>query len=103
MARFDVYLNPDIAERAAIPFLVDVQNTFVEIETRVVVPLHAASRFHGRARDLNPEFVVQGKNIVMNTSAIGAIPSTDLRRPVANLTKHQIPIQQALDTLLGGY
>lgn len=103
MARFDVYQNPDIHGRTAVPYMLDVQNTFIEIDTRVVIPLHAASRFHGRVRDLNRELVVQGKNVVMNTSALGAIPSTDLRLPVANLATDQTLIQEALDTLLGGY
>ena len=103
MARFDVYQNPDADERTSIPFWLDVQNTFIEVDTRVVVPLHAAGRFHERVRDLNPELVVEGKNVIMNTSALGAVPATDLRRPVTNLSAHQILIQEALDTLLGGY
>lgn len=103
MARFDVYPNPDSGERAKIPFWLDVQNTFIDVDTRVVVPLHAANRFQGRVRDLNPELLVQGKTVVMNTSALGAVPVADLRRPVTNLATQQISIQEALDTLLGGY
>lgn len=103
MARFDVYQNPDADERARVPYWLDVQNTFIEVETRVVVPLHTAGRFNGRIRDLNPELVVQGKNVVMNTSALGAVPTTDLRAPVTNLIMQQNIIQEALDTLFGGY
>lgn len=103
MARFDVYQNPDADERARVPYWLDVQNTFIEVDTRVVVPLHAAGRFNGRIRDLNPELVVQGKNVVMNTSALGAVPATDLRAPVTNLIMQQNIIQEALDTLFGGY
>ena len=103
MARFDVYQNPDVDERTAVPFWLDVQNTFIEVDTRVMVPLHAAGRFHGRVRDLHPELVVQGKNVVMNTSALGAVPAADLRRPVTNLAAHQPLIQEALDILFGGY
>lgn len=103
MARFDVYQNPDASERARVPYWLDVQNTFIEVETRVVVPLHSASRFIGRIRDLNPELVVQGKNVVMNTSALGAVPATDLRSPIANLITQQSVILEAIDTLFGGY
>jgi hypothetical protein len=103
MARFDVYQNPESDERAKVPFWLDVQNTFIEVDTRVVVPLHTANRFRGRVRDLNPELLVQGKTVVMNTSALGAVPITGLKHPVANLATQQIPIQEALDTLLGGY
>ena len=103
MARFDVYANPDAGERAAVPFWLDVQNTFIEVETRVVVPLHAVNRFHPLVRNLNPVLVVEGRKVVMNTSALGAVPITDLHRPVGNLKAQQIDIQEALDTLLGGY
>ena len=43
MARYDVYPNPDTEDRAATPYLLDVQNNFLEIDTRVVVPLHDAT------------------------------------------------------------
>ena len=103
MARFDVYQNPDAGERARIPYWLDVQNTFIEVETRAVVPLHIASRFNGLIRELNPELVVQGKNVVMNTSALGAVPTTELRVPVTNLITQQNVILEALDTLFAGY
>ncbi|WHZ11146.1 MAG: hypothetical protein OJF60_001585 [Burkholderiaceae bacterium] len=103
MARFDVYPNPDSDDRTTVPYFLDVQNTFIEVETRVVIPLHTASRFAGPVRNLNPELVVQGKRVVLNTVALGAVPSNELRRPVANLASHQPLIQEALDTLLGGY
>ncbi len=103
MARFDVYANPDAAERATVPFWLEVQNTFIEVQTRVVVPLHAAKSFHPLVRNLNPVLVVEGRKVVMNTSALGAVPITDLHRPVGNIKAQQIDIQEALETLLGGY
>ena len=103
MARFDVYPNPDPDDRAEIPYVLDIQNTFIEVETRVVVPLFTANQFKGVVRDLNPQLVVQGKKVILNTSALGAIPASDLRRPIANLASDQTLIQGALDTLLGGY
>ena len=103
MARFDVYPNPDLDDRAEIPYMLDIQNTFLEVETRVVVPLFSANLFKGVVRDLNPRLVVQGKKLILNTSALGAIPASDLRKPIANLVSDQALIQGALDTLLGGY
>jgi hypothetical protein len=47
--------------------------------------------------------VVQGKNVVMNTSALGAVPATDLRSPITNLITQQSVILEAIDTLFGGY
>ncbi len=103
MARFDVYTNPDSHERVTIPYFLDVQNTFIEVGTRVVIPLHAVATFRGAVRDLNPETVVQGIPVILNTAALGAVPDTELRQPVANLVQHQTLIQGALDTLFGGY
>ncbi len=103
MARFDVYLNPDVTERKLVPFLLDMQNTFVDIDSRVVIPLYAVTRFGVRAGSLNPELLVQGKRVVMNTSALAAVPLSALRQPVANLVADRNAIQEALDTLFGGY
>jgi toxin CcdB len=103
MARFDVYPNPDADDRKKVPYFLDVQNSYLEVETRVVVPLHTASRFSGLVRALTPELSVQGTPLIMNTAAIGAIPTAYLRRPVENLASCQNTIQEALDTLFGGY
>ena len=104
MARFDVFANPDASDRSTIPYMLDVQNEFLGIlETRVVVPLYASSRFSTRARNLNPEFEIAGKSVIMDTLSLGAIPIAELRKPVANLADRQLDIQDALDTLFGSY
>ncbi len=104
MARFDVYANPDPADRDIVPFFLDVQNDFLGIlETRAVVPLHTAARFDARVRNLNPEFKIANRTVVMDTASIGAIPLGALRKPVASLASRQLDIQDALDTLFGSY
>lgn len=104
MARFDVYANPDPADRAAIPFMLDVQSDYLEgLDTRVVVPLFVSGRFNTCVRNLNPALQVSGKELIMDTASIGAIPTGELRRPVANLADRQLEIQDALDTLFAGY
>lgn len=104
MARFDVYVNPDRAERKLIPYFLDVQNDHIlNIETRVVVPLWAAAMLPRRADDLHPTFTVAGQAVVMDTPSLGAVSITVLRRATASLSSQQIEIQNALDTLFGGY
>jgi toxin CcdB len=103
MPRFDVYKNPDRSEQSEVPFYLDVQNSFVEVDTRVVLPVVALSYLRHTTQDLNPELTILGKSYVLNTSAIGAIPLNELRRPVENIANQQILIQQALDTLFGSY
>ena len=103
MPRFDVYRNPDSGLGGDFPYLLDVQNTFIEVDTRAVVPLAGPRYLTRLVRDLNPEVMVSGKPFVMHTSAIGAVPSGELRRAVANISDQQMAIQHALDTLFGGY
>lgn len=104
MARFDVYANPDGGERALIPFFLDVQNDFIQgLQTRVVVPLWASDALTAKVADLNPEFEVGGRRVVMDTPALGAVPVAMLKQPVGNLTSQQLFIQNALDTLFGGF
>lgn len=104
MARFDVYANPDAGERVFIPFFLDVQNDYIKgLQTRVVVPLWASDALGTRVADLNPEFAVGGIRVVMDTPALGAVPAVALQQLVGNLTSQQLPIQNALDTLFGGF
>jgi toxin CcdB len=102
MARFDVYANPEAAERKQTPYLMDVQNSHIDhLASRVVVPLRRELAFGPRARNLNPLFTVGSDNVVMDTSALGAVPGSELRKAVANLGAQRVEVQEALDTLFG--
>ena len=40
MAQFDIYVNPHLASRQSVPYLVDVQNDLIDqLSTRLVMPL----------------------------------------------------------------
>jgi len=57
MARFDVYTHPEAEMRSTTPFLLDVQNNFIDrVASRVVIPMRDAVAFGPRMRDLNPLF-----------------------------------------------
>ena len=104
MARFDVYTRPDPALRKKTPFLLDVQNTYIDrIATRVVVPMRLAEHFPLRMRDLNPVFDIGGRPVVMDTSAIAAIPVSDLKKPAFKLVEQGAAIFAAPDVLFGAY
>lgn len=104
MARFDAYNNPDVDERKFVPFLLDVQNDFIRgMDTRVVVPLWKVGFLPDRLEQLHPELEVNGQRVVMDTPALGSVPAQNLRRVVDNLGSQQLTIQNALDTLFGGY
>ena len=104
MARFDVYANPEASERKLTPYFMDLQNNHIDhLATRVVVPLRREAAFGPRARNLNPLFAVGSDNVVMDTAALGAVPGSELRKPVAHLGVHRAEVQEALDTLFGAY
>jgi toxin CcdB len=104
VARFDVYPNPEAAERKHTPFLLDLQNDFIDgLSTRVVAPLRKAAAFGPRAKNLNPVFTIAEEDVVLDMAALGALPASLLRKPVANLRGVRAPLQEALDTLFGSY
>lgn len=104
MARFDVYTHPDPVERKLIPYLLDVQNSYLDpLSTTVVIPLCKQKMIPNSVRDLNPVLTIQGIEVVLNTAELGPVPSNFLRHPVTNLSSDQPVIQAALDTLFGGY
>ena len=104
MARFDIYANPDKKEAQQIPFFLDVQNDHVKgLQTRVVIPLWKSESFTTRTENLHPELEFDGQFLVLDTTALGAVPITFLRRPLGSLTSQQLQVQDALDTLFGSY
>lgn len=104
MARFDLYANPEAAERRTTPYFLDVQNDHIDgIATRVVVPLRSEAAFGPRATRLHPLVVYRGESLVLDTAALGAVPLAELRAPVANLRPQAAEVQDALDALFGAY
>ena len=104
MARFDVYQHPDAALRATTPFLLDVQNEYISgLQTRVVIPLRSARCVPLPLHDLNPAPQVNGAAVILDTAALGALPLSALKNPVANLKAQAGLIANAMDALFGGY
>lgn len=104
MARFDVYRHPDAMLRKKTPYLLDVQNDYIDgMETRVVLPVRAAKLFGLPMRDLNPLLEIDGAAVVLDAAAIAAFPAAELRSPVANLRAQADVIVNALDTLFGSH
>ncbi|MBL8353081.1 MAG: CcdB family protein [Burkholderiaceae bacterium] len=104
MARFDVFRNPDAGERPQTPYLLEVQNDYIDgLDTRVVIPLRTEALFGPRARDLNPLLQVAGDAVVLDTATLGAVPVAALRGPVLRLEAGRNDVLAALDTLFGAY
>ena len=103
MARYDVYRNPRQESVRQVPYLLDVQSDFLEdLDTRVIVPLRAATAVPRPVTRLNPVFTVDAVAVVMDTPQLVGYPRSALKRPVANLGERAFEIQNALDFLFAG-
>lgn len=99
MARFDVYPHPDTAMQAVTPFLLDVQNNFIDqLQSRVVIPMRLATAFGPTMRDLNPLFTISGQSVVLDTAALAAFPASGLKKSVINLSMLRIPLIVTTDS-----
>jgi toxin CcdB len=104
MARFDVFSHPDATRRSVTPFLLDVQNDYIDqLQSRVVIPLRLATAFGPTMRDLNPVFTIGKLTVVLDSAALAAFPASALKKPVTNLDAARQEIVAALDTLFGSY
>jgi toxin CcdB len=104
MARFDVYPTPVRDEKHHTPYWLDIQADHLSsLATRVVVPLRKVHPKVALTERLNPEFVVEGIAVYVDTANLGTTPLTLLRRPVASLRDQRLAIDDALDFLFAGY
>jgi len=105
MARFDVYPNPGV-HAGATPYLLDVQSNLLDgLDSRMVIPLRSLDRFARVTlpERLMPVLQIQGKEYLLETPKMGAVPSRILKTPVTCLGGEQARITAALDFLFQGY
>lgn len=97
MARFDVF------ELSGSRLVLDVQSDFLfGIATRLVVPLLPEATAPRPFPRLNPKFGIDGKDYVMATTLVVAVPVQVLTTKVASLRAEQDQISRALDMVLFG-
>lgn len=102
MARFDVYR---FASKAA-PLVLDVQSDILsDLKSRVVVPLAPASEAGKEELPrLKPRIGVEGKDYILMTTDIAALPVGRLGEHVANVeAEFRDEITKALDFLFFGF
>ena len=104
MARFDVYANPDRSERSHTPYVLDLQNSYLDmLDTFVAVPLRSADLMPDRITRIHPVLTIEAQEVVMDTPMMATLPKRGLGQPVTNLRPAQLEVQGALDALLGEY
>ncbi|GAA5017417.1 CcdB family protein [Massilia kyonggiensis] len=105
MARFDIYDNPG-RNKANIPYLVEVQSNVISgLATRIVIPLRHLAAFSKLTlpSDLFPFIAIDGKEYLLDTPQLGAIPSSELKVRVGSAQDSRFEIQAALDRVFGSY
>lgn len=105
MARFEVYPNPG-PHADTTPYLLDVQIGLLDgLDSRVVIPLRRLDRFaEVKLPDrLTPVFNIQGRDCLLETPKLGAVPRRILQSPVMSLAAEQPRITAALDFLFQGF
>jgi len=105
MARFDVFPNPG-AHALTTPYLLDVQSDLLDgLDSRMVIPLRSLEHFPAvkLPTRLTPVLQVNGKDYLLETPKMGAVPQRILKTPVVCLIDAQDQIAAALDFLFQGY
>lgn len=87
MARFDVFRNPGNTTRNHYPYLVDIQNSYLdELDTRIVIPLGKAELFKNTVmKGLTPEVDFHDEYLLLLTPQISSISRKQLKDPIGSL------------------
>ena len=105
MARFDVYPNSG-SHSSTTPYLLDVQSDLLDgLDSRMVIPLRSLDHFSKvkLPTRLMPVLRVNGKEYLMETPKMGAVPKRILKTSLASLAEQQDQITSALDFLFQGF
>ena len=105
MARFDVYANPG-AHADTTPYLLDVQSNLLDgLVSRMVIPLRSLDHFPKvkLPTRLTPVLSILGKEYLLETPKMGAVPQRILKDGVASPGDDQARVTAALDFLFQGY
>lgn len=97
--------NPD-AQATTTPYLLDVQSDLLDDpDSRMVIPLRCLDHFAKvkLPTRLTPVFSILGKDYLLETPKMGAVPQRILKTCVACLSDDQVRINDALDFLFQGY
>lgn len=104
MARFDIYPNPIVEDRAEFPFVLQIQSDLLyQFTERVCVPLVRVQAVPGLTERFNPTIDVAGESLRLHPLGISVFYVSELRASVASAQARALEIETALDMLLRGY
>ena len=104
MPQYDVYVNPQRASRAFVPYVLDVQSNLIDsLSTRLVMPL---SRIGAAQRllpvNLCPIVLVEDEKLTIQPHLAAPVAASALKNPVLNLQSQASEITAALDAVISG-
>lgn len=104
MAQFDVYPNPSRTTKKHMPYLLDIQNSFLsDLATRIVIPLGLKTSFNNEAMArLTPEVSYEGEQLLILTPQMASVSSSILKKPIGSLTHFRDEIINSLDFAVSG-
>ena len=104
MSQFDVYKNPSKATRKHLPYLLDVQNNFLDdLSTRIVIPLGLKTSFKNEAMDkLTPCVTYLDEELLILTPQLASVPNSILKEQIGSLAHLRHEILNALDFAISG-
>jgi toxin CcdB len=98
MPRHDVYASGDGS------YWLDCQSDLLSgLNSRFVAPLQPRGEVQSIDQRLNPIFVIDGREHVMQTHLAAAVPARLLRDPITSFAEHEYRIGAALDMLIGTF
>ena len=105
MAQFSVYENINQETRETMPYLVDVQNDFLQdLQTRVVIPLCPSPPLLEKPIDsLTPTVAINGSPYIVLTPQMAGIHISDMGPFVCDLSAFRDRFISALDFLFTGF
>ncbi|MDM3871084.1 CcdB family protein [Porticoccus sp. W117] len=104
MSQFDVYKNPSKTSKKHLPYLLDVQNNFLEdLSTRIVIPLGLKSSFRNEEMDkLTPTISYLDEELLLLTPQISSVPASILKNQIGSLAHIRSEIINSLDFAISG-
>ena len=104
MAQYDVYANPNVAQRAAFPYLVDLQSGQLDHHSsRLIMPLarlpHAP---HAMPRRLAQTVEIDGERCYLAAHLTAPFPAKLLCKRVTSLRGEAGILADALDAVISG-
>ena len=101
--QFDVFFNPSLKSRKAIPFVVALQSHFLDsLDTVIIAPLMRYPP-EANANEIMIEIDVSNERLMLDVSSLANIDRSLLKKAQGDLMRHEYDIRRALDRLFTGF